>query len=510
MTASRKDVARRIIPRWHDLHTALAEGELGSLHRPAIDLAERGHAELNRMARNWLDRRTLSAAAELIAASAVIGTDPATFEAARSVTASEDAPRLTRVSAQRLLETEATALEVSTPESAAETLDPEIRKEAAVARIATLKRTVRRDPRQALAWSEIARQYEILGQRRQANQAMKMALRTAPDNRFVLRSAARLAIHHDDPERAHRLVEQSPRTPHDPWLVSAEIALASRLDRRSQLIKHGERMIASDQFHLADVSELATALGTEELNSSRTRQARRLFEHALREPTENAIAQVEWASQYIGGLTLEPEHLERPDSYEARALQHAERGEWQESLNNSWLWLAALPFASAPGIHGSHQASVGGNFAQGAAIAQAGLVANPDEFLLNNNLAYCLLELDKVKDAEPYLVAMRGLKRSDEEEMVFLATSGLHQFRKGSFEEGRRLYLDALGRAKNPDDQAVVLIELAREEIICGSSEAPQAVERALNAAARAGGSLFQRSFISLLLEQLQATKPRA
>ena len=148
----------------------------------------------------------------------------------------------------------------------------------------------------------------------------------------------------------------------------------------------------------------------------------------------------------------------------------AQQGEWQRAVENSWLWLAALPFAEAPGVFGSYQASLGGDYAQGAALARAALLANPDEFLLRNNLAYCLLQLDLLGEAEPHLQEMARLDRTDLDHVVFLATNGLRAFRAQDVGEGRRLYREAIQLSSDPGLRAAATISLAREEVLAGTA----------------------------------------
>jgi tetratricopeptide (TPR) repeat protein len=508
MTAFRKDVPRRIIPRWHSLEAALRQGELRSLRKAEAGADEQAQEELDRNEQEWRETRKLSAAAELVASSVVIGASEEAAEAAQALVDAEYVPELARRAAQRLLQRNVGGLDSLSAEAAAATLDPEAHAQQVITTIAALKRSLYRDPRQALAWAELARQYEALNQRDQARRAMSMALRLAPSSRFVLRAAARLAVHHDDPEEGHALLSRAPRTRVDPWLVSAEIALASLADRGSHFLKHGRRMLDSGQFSSGDTTELASALATEELMGARLRQARKLFERSLEDPTENTVAQVEWASHLVGGLELDPHYLDTPDSYEARAWQHAQQGEWPLAVENSWLWLATLPFAEAPGVFGSYQASLGGDYAQGAALARAALLANPDEFLLHNNLAVCLLQLDLVDEAEQHLREMTRLDRTDLDHVVYLATNGLRAFRTGDVGEGRRLYRDAIHLSTDPGLRAAATISLAREEILAGTVFAEQTAREAISAAETTQETVHvRRPFLALMLDQLVAAR---
>jgi tetratricopeptide (TPR) repeat protein len=505
VTSFRNDRPRRVIPRWHSVRLALSQGELDSL-RVAGSPSPDARIELERLRTEWLETEALSAAADLVGAAPVIGDVEETADAARALVSAPQVPRLTLVAARDWLAGAAVPALGMSPEEAAAALLPKAAKERAQEAIRRLKRAVRRDPRQALVWAELARQYESLGQRPLAAHAMDIALVTAPDSRFILRSASRLAVHHEDPEKAHDIIVRSPRTQADPWLMSAEIALSSLIDKRSRLLKRGQSIVEADAFSPTDIAELATALGTLQLEAAKGKQAKRLFAKALIDPTENAVAQVEWAATRMGGIVLPTEHLEAPESYEARAIRYSEDGDWRQAVGNCWLWLATLPFSAAPATLGSHQAAIGGAFEQGAAIAEAGLLANPDEFMLRNNLAYCLLELDETEAAMNELAEMERLPRSDIEELVFSATRGLLAFRSGAPDEGRALYREAISAARDPGLRAVAAIELALEEL---RGRTPFAAEtaRVAEEIAAAPAVGIQAASIKILLERLRATR---
>src|SRR5262249_14991627 len=157
---------------------------------------------------------------------------------------------------------------------------------------------LRTAPRTPLFWTELARWYASLGQRDPADHAMRVALELSPSHRFVPRSAARLSLHLDDPERAHSLLRRAERTQTDPWLLAAEIAIAPLAGERSRWMKHGRRVVESQRFHPTAVSELASALATEAFMAGSGRDARRLFECSLELPTENAVAQAAWAARH--------------------------------------------------------------------------------------------------------------------------------------------------------------------------------------------------------------------
>ena len=91
---------------------------------------------------------------------------------------------------------------------------------------------------------------------------MAVALQLAPENRHVLRSAARLFVHAHDPERAHDLIRGNAATPYDPWLIAAEIALAAGAERKPKFFKKGIAVLEEGNRMPRQVTELAGALAT--------------------------------------------------------------------------------------------------------------------------------------------------------------------------------------------------------------------------------------------------------
>ena len=114
----------------------------------------------------------------------------------------------------------------------------------------------------ASAWVDLARLYTILGQTPSADRTIRVALELAPEDRFVLRSAARYVVHFDDPQAAQRLLNGARATRVDPWLIAAEISVAQVAKRRSVTASIGQRGLDHSQWAPRSTSELAGALGT--------------------------------------------------------------------------------------------------------------------------------------------------------------------------------------------------------------------------------------------------------
>src|SRR5262249_9089606 len=143
-------------------------------------------------------------------------------------------------------------------------------------------------PRNAFVWIDLARLYVLLGQSKPAEQAIKIALALAPYDRFILRSASRFYLHTSDAEKGLALLRTNARTPEDPCLIAAELAVSTVLEKTPKFVTGAQNILnngAAAPFH---TSELACALGGLEMAAGKSRKANKLFETSLRAPTENA------------------------------------------------------------------------------------------------------------------------------------------------------------------------------------------------------------------------------
>lgn len=452
MSARRPDSDRNVIPRWRDPRATARQGELGSVRpateRPSPDVFAEQEAA-------WSEFGTVSFAADLVGSALVVGSTPAAEEAARFLLTHEnEVSSLAAGLARRLLDIGGDEALEPPPESNEETR----------AQIHDLRRRLHNDPRNTLVWTELARYYTIRNHRDQADRAMRIALSLSPEHRYVLRSAARLAVHQGEFEQAHDVIAKSAATPFDPWLVATELATAGPAGRRPKQMRTAERMLASSNFSSGSTSELASAMATLELRAGADKAARRLFNRSLVTPNENSVAQGEWASGLVRGVTVPQEQLEL--SAEARANRFGRAGEWQSALRAAWQWHFDQPFASGPAEFGSYQASLGQDFKQGAEFARAGLRANPGEFLLTNNLVFCLINLGEVDEAVRMFASIDAAALNADNRTTYLATAGLLAFRTGDPDQGRALYLRSIEGMRDPHARAIATIMLAREELL--------------------------------------------
>lgn len=404
--------------------------------------------------------KTLMFAQDLVSAASVLGEGEGAREAALAVLESPSASELAKSVAARVLDPTADELDE-------DDFDP-FDVAALRRQVSRLRGRLHNDPRAALTWAEIARTYAALGQGEKAADAMHIALVMAPQDRFLLRSAARLSLHRGEPDRAHRLLTAAPRLREDPWLLSAEIAIAPLAGHTSRNHGHARRLLESGRFRPHTISELASALGTDALAAGDRRGLRKFLSASLEDPTENAVAQAEWVSRQDQSFEFDRSWLGVEDSFEARAHFFARQSEQLQALENAHAWLREQPFAKGPAVFGSYRAALIRKYDLSVLFARVGLQANPDDYMLRNNLIFALASADRVVEARAELDLLieqiHTKTLEDDWGLTIEATSGLVAFREGDAAAGRRAYERVIRLARDPWLRAVAAILLAREE----------------------------------------------
>lgn len=466
------------MPRWHSSKVAARSGELAGVNAVHSEMDRSGSA-LATTLQEWRQNGGLFVASELISDALLddVRSDEI-IAAADFVLTSPQAGPFAKEIARAVLGSSDHEPAVFTTGLDIGTLRGSIR---------NLRRRVSADPRNAIAWTDMALAYTTLGQVKAAEEALRRALILASDNRLVVRSAVRFWVHRRDPRRALDILRRAPSLRSDPWLIAAEIAVSQLLDERSSLIRTAQRALDSGAYSDYHLSELTGAVASVMLGDGGLRNSRKLFNRSLVDPTDNSVAQATWAS-FESGIDLPVgKHLSDHSTFEARARTAAHVGDWQTSVTESSLWVADQPFSASAAGFASYAASVGlHDYATGAELARLGLSANPDSVLLSNNLAFCLASIDEVDAAGRVLARLP--KSEIESDGVLIATTGLIEFRRGNPEVGRALYRRALqffDRQDLPKSRAMAAIYLAREERRARTEFAREASGEAERLAAR-------------------------
>jgi tetratricopeptide (TPR) repeat protein len=464
---------RDVIPRWRSYRETALLGELDPpppatprawMDRPGL---------LRRRAEEWHAQGSLSFAADLVGAAVVLGPTKEALAAAEHLLRAEIDNPLLKQASQRLKELcDGEGLQA---ESVPDPLPSKLE-------IRRLRRSLRKNIHNAIRWSELARFHTISGHSDKAVREMRIARGLAPQDRYVLRCAIRLEIHLGRSDCAAELVAENGMARTDPWLVAAGLGAAGAAGERSTLVRLGQRMLSSGSHSAFATSELASALGTIEARAGNDRVARRLFRQSLTDPTDNSIAQAEWASGHVAGISIPPAALEQPRSWEARAWTAAKSGDHEKAVAEAWRWHDDQPFASRPAELGSYHAAMRADFDDGVRFVEAALQSNRGEFPLLNNLAFCLASLDRPEEAARQLERVRPATLSKADRATYLATSGLVAFRMGRLDEGRALYRESMEVWNDPTDRALALIMLAREELRVNAPSAAELEQEARHA----------------------------
>lgn len=465
MTAQPFSKKRDVVPRWRPAARVAAAGELAMPGMPPQDA--RIPNELKKRLVAWREHENVVAAAELVETAIVERREREAERAARSLVRDEsDATPLVKKQAALLLER----------------LDPDGSTQTGTD-IGTIRRHVHRYPEDALSWVDLALGYVSKGGKDKAQRAMTVALQLAPHDRHVLRSAARMYLHFDDPERAHDVLKRNDATKFDPWLVAGEIALSSAAERRPHFLKVGIGMVEDGGFQPFHISELASAIGTVHLRDG-NRRARKLFGTSLVNPTGNSLAQAEWANPHLGGEIVTSKQIDHvQDSGEARAFRVYWQGDFEGLIRICDQWMMEEPFASKPYAVGSSTAITIGDFDLGLDLAQRGLALEPESLLFRNHLAYALIEKGEYPRATRILRQALIKKQTDDVAAEYLAaTTSMLAMRLGEIEEGIAGYRKVIATFKrqgNRNLEASAAAYLALEAARAGLPPAPVFIKQA-------------------------------
>jgi len=382
------------------------------------------------------------------------------------------------------------------------------RNKMAIRRIRQLLQQYHRNP---LLYLDMARNQAVLGLREKAEKSIRVALSLAPQHRHVLRAAARFYISEDAPEIALRLLVNTPMTRHDPWLMAAEVATAQLAGRGSKFFKHGKSMLDNPSFRLVNLSELAAAVGTVELEDGRRKDAKRRFEMAMLDPTENALAQVKWAEDKSNSLFAFGKPPQNPPgAHEAAFIKaYYQSHDILEAARHVDKWFDDEPFSATAAMMHSYMGSLLDDYQSVIDVCNLGLRSNPNHPCLVNNKIFAEISSGQVfaGDEETVLSKLTAIAKhlsvessKEDADLAHIgANYGLLLYRAGHSEEGRRAYDHAVKWAMRKNERfsaANALMFHAREAIL---SRAEWAGELLRETAATTSNSSGQTFYIAKL-----------
>lgn len=443
---------RRMIPRWHSPGVAAAKGERNSNLTKVSKLPLRAAKWISRLESTSVEHRDSHLTVE-IAESKFIGGLANEIEWGAGL--------------ERLQKLWAVAASTQADISGA-SLKPVHPRDQAKSGVARARAIIKNNPRHALAWSELSRNHLILGQEDKAVDAMWSALHLARGNAYITRAAARLFVHIREPDQALYVIRRSALAKADPRILAAEISLADSTRMKGNWAAGALRMVSDSRYRPTFVSDLIAAIATLEMDHGKHKRARQLFSDSMHSPSENSLAQTQWASEKDRKIVIPISAWDVPGSDEARAMAARVRHDWDGVLDASEAWLASEPFAARPAAMASFASFTFEQNVRSEEIASRALVSHPDDALLLNNRSVArAYQGDATGAVDDVAMALKQTELKADYPVLY-ATLGLAAYRGGAPETGGDCYLRAieeLTKAKRLKTAVLASLFWIREEL---------------------------------------------
>lgn len=474
---------RRILPRWRTSGSAAQSADLMATKPLRFRVVNDGSHLLE--ARNAFEREpSIGNAADLIAAASMAGETGTAEQAAGFVLENAThAPQTLLSLAHSLLD-----------EPIAPTGVPLVGTRSNGTVIAHTRTLLRLNPHNPVLWSDMARHHASHGNQRDAKRCMDVALQLAPNHRWLLRIATRFLVHSGEKEEAHRLLARHPRTPKDPWLLAAELATAQVAERPPKFWRQCNDFLKIGGVAPLHLSELATAVGMFELESGETKKARRLVGMALRDPTENTLAQVSWAREnkhLKGAIVLDDLVQKASNAFEADFRLKERAGDLLGAKSAGEQWANDEPFAARPIIGLVFISSILDDYDQTIELAEkVRRLRRPDvreDLTMEMNTLFARMSsvhLSLEKNGREIEAIHTRLKVISEEKNAYhaLANLALWHYRFGQAQVGAALYqkvIETLEKNGSLDSASLATAYAAREAILARQPGAQVLLEQA-------------------------------
>jgi len=494
MSITFDDSFRQVIPRWLPYKSACMLGLLRSIKKKDNTIVSNNSFDKSKSA--WMGEGNLFTAVDLLGEAIFLrkyDSDEA-FKAAKLILSyKQSTVRFIKEIAQHYLEGEQISKNnfINSKESNYERIQ-----------ISRLRRLVHEYPLNPIAWSDLSFFHAILGNEIKSRNAMLVAIKLGKGNRFILRSAARCFLHINEPDIAIEVLKKSDLCGFDPWINSAEIAIADRINRKSYCIDSAKNLLRNDNLSPYSKSELAACLGTIELCNGAVKKGKLHFKEALLDPSENALAQIQWMLSRVNILSASQFSQTIPASYEAQARCHFRNENYLESISAAEKWGCFQPFSSMPLILASYIASVClDDDKKNISIIQKSLPIHRQNHTLMNNLSFSLIRVGQLDAAKKILDSILQKNLNDHEKYVISATQGLHFFRSGNAKMGQECYKNAIrGFEKTKDFKSAAIASYywALEEKRLRSSCATERISDAKKRILKFNVIELQKKIISL------------
>ncbi|MNU20781.1 hypothetical protein D3C71_90350 [compost metagenome] len=447
---------RVLVPNWRDFKRTVLIGELADNNKPI-----RKPIDNSIVKRDWQNSKTIGVAADLISSSFISNDmfSEELQEAIKYVEANKFEASIPLLSLIDKIKSENNPsgensnmiLEMSI--KSAEEFRAFVDSSVIDKMVSKTRNLTKEYTSNAIYWVELARLYTIKNQNIKAEKCIRVALNLAPDNRFVLRSAVRFFTHIHEEEKAIYYLKKSKSIKEDPWLISAHIATSKLINRYSPFIKNGIDLITSKKFSDFELTELASSVGSLELENGSFKRSKPYLDLSIANPNDNSLAQFEWLRKKESKLILKANLFnEVKNPFEAFTYENYKNGNFKDSIKNCINWFLDVPYSKRPLMFGSYLAALIGDFDLSIFLCLVGLKSNKREVGFINNIVYAYCLKNELSQVPQYLslIDKNIIEELSVEEFIMLqATIGLYNIRQNNIEEGKRFYEIALSNSHN-------------------------------------------------------------
>lgn len=478
------DIKRNMLPLWRNYNDTIVAKELEFSKNIILPISF-NHFELFIDA--WRSKQTVVTAANLVNAAVASGhqSQQNVLQAADFLLNHPDECSLLALDVAKsivnipILDKNYPKLEEHTFEERADKLiqDLQTQENSLKASIGLLKRQIHNHCYNPIAYCELARSYASLGMDDKAKHYMNYAVFLAPHNRYISRCAARFYVHIREYDRAKRILLNNGYVKSDPWVLAAEIAVESVMDRSSHYLKIGRQLVLSGNISSFSSGELCLAICHEDRNSGKRKDAKQMYEKGMIDPNDNCLAQAEFYAKEDGISNINFNSFQQiSHKNEADTRKALSEEKYEEAFISSLKWMQDYRFEHRPtefafGISCDYLK----RYDYAISIVKRSLSINPKDPAAINNLVYVLGLSNRVEEAEFILEGIKKHQYISENNVspngiCLLATCGLIEYRKGNIVEGRELYNTAImaaNKQKNKDLSAKARLNMIREEVHC-------------------------------------------
>jgi len=311
--------------------------------------------------------------------------------------------------------------------------------------IRKLKNVVKYNPRDSLSWMDLGFYYSVIGELTKAHYCVDVARNLDPNNAFIARSYSRFLVHIGDPERAVWYLSNRPNLNSNPLILSASTAISSAFDIKTPNIKKAVSLLKNWSGDPTKVSELAACVGTIELKNGAIKQAKKHIQVALKGPSENVIAHIQWIHSKHNFYFENMPDIAGSIEGCANALYKSKK--FQDCRDKLVEMHNFQPYSIGPIVDAGYLSVAALDDPEFVIrLSDERIPHSHMQFGELNNLIVAKLLLNKTNDIDVDLdlLARRVSKENPHAIATFKATAGMALLVSGMIEEGIRLYDDSI------------------------------------------------------------------